>query len=146
MNIFIGTRLELEPEVPLATEQKLVGAFKGGFTAGFENTVGSAQGWAPRQFISGRKGADYSQPQRITDFMDHEDMEEFGAKKIMEEDFESLGSTAKELERRKLMASGLSSVDDLITYENPIGEEILRRLLAETPTKKIPKIGTLALM
>jgi G patch domain-containing protein 1 len=31
------------------------GAFTGGFSAGFYNTVGSKEGWAPTQFVSSRK-------------------------------------------------------------------------------------------
>src|ERR1700760_4640900 len=30
------------------------GAFTGGFSAGYFNTVGSAEGWAPRSFVSSR--------------------------------------------------------------------------------------------
>jgi G patch domain-containing protein 1 len=30
------------------------GAFTGGFSAGYYNTVGSLEGWAPQQFVSSR--------------------------------------------------------------------------------------------
>ena len=73
--------------------------------------------------------------------MDDEDLEQFGAKKIMEEDFESLGSTAKELERRKLKASGLSSVNDLIVYKNDSGDRIFRYLMENaSKDKKKPRL------
>ena len=34
--------------------QRLHGAFQGGFSAGYHNTVGSKEGWQPKQFISTR--------------------------------------------------------------------------------------------
>lgn len=46
------------------------GAFTGGFSAGYFNTVGSKEGWTPKNdFKSSAK-------QKITDFMDEEDMRE----------------------------------------------------------------------
>ncbi|KAG2393463.1 hypothetical protein C9374_006994 [Naegleria lovaniensis] len=46
------------------------GAFTGGFSAGYFNTVGSKEGWVPKNdFKSNAK-------QKITDFMDEEDMKE----------------------------------------------------------------------
>ena len=39
------------------------GAFTGGFQAGYKNTCGSRDGWAPQTFISSRnnKGSSYTQ-------------------------------------------------------------------------------------
>lgn len=56
------------------------GAFEGGFSAGYFNTVGSKEGWTPSEFRSSRRGDDGSgrQPattQSIQDFMDEEDLE-----------------------------------------------------------------------
>ena len=70
--------------------RRLHGAFTGGFSAGFYNTVGSAEGWTPSTFVSNRDraklqavpGADggpdaealgAQRPQRPEDFMDEED-------------------------------------------------------------------------
>ncbi|GMH70293.1 hypothetical protein TrLO_g1630 [Triparma laevis f. longispina] len=55
------------------------GAFTGGFSAGYYNTVGSETGWAPSQFKSSRdRNKDNSKDescskQRVEDFMDEED-------------------------------------------------------------------------
>ena len=49
------------------------GAFTGGFAAGFHNTCGSAEGWAPREYRSTR-GARVAVPQTtLDDVMDDED-------------------------------------------------------------------------
>ncbi|OMJ20750.1 G patch domain-containing protein 1, partial [Smittium culicis] len=50
------------------------GAFTGGFSAGYFNTVGSAEGWTPSNFVSSRSNrAKYTQ-QKPEDFMDREDL------------------------------------------------------------------------
>jgi len=56
------------------------GAFTGGFSAGYYNTVSTEQGWIPSQFISTKsekwdKQLYKSKPE---DFMDDEDLSEFG--------------------------------------------------------------------
>ncbi|KAJ1955816.1 hypothetical protein IWQ62_005443, partial [Dispira parvispora] len=57
------------------------GAFTGGFIAGYNNTVGSKEGFQPRQFYSARGqrfGGQHETPsplvQRVEDFMDEEDL------------------------------------------------------------------------
>lgn len=57
---------------------RLHGAFTGGFSAGYFNTVGSAEGWAPSQFVSSKNSRADTQryAQSIRDFMDAEDEEE----------------------------------------------------------------------
>lgn len=48
------------------------GAFTGGFSAGFFNTVGSLEGWKPSQFKSSRQVKAQSQVQKAEDYMDDE--------------------------------------------------------------------------
>ena len=51
------------------------GAFTGGFAAGYFNTVGSQEGWAPSQWKSSRGSRnDQSSRQKPEDFMDDEDL------------------------------------------------------------------------
>ncbi|KAH8268741.1 hypothetical protein KR018_000452 [Drosophila ironensis] len=60
-------------------KRRFHGAFTGGFSAGFWNTVGSQEGWTPQTFKSSR--AEKAAPralQRPEDFMDKEDLGEFG--------------------------------------------------------------------
>uniref|UniRef100_A0A1A9WTC4 G-patch domain-containing protein n=1 Tax=Glossina brevipalpis TaxID=37001 RepID=A0A1A9WTC4_9MUSC len=55
------------------------GAFTGGFSAGYWNTVGSKEGWTPRSFKSSRnEKTTESFNQCPEDFMDEEDRGEFG--------------------------------------------------------------------
>jgi G patch domain-containing protein 1 len=48
------------------------GAFTGGFSAGYFNTVGSEEGFQPKAFISSREKRSFGQS-NVTDFMDDED-------------------------------------------------------------------------
>ncbi|KAK4872910.1 hypothetical protein RN001_014939 [Aquatica leii] len=54
------------------------GAFTGGFSAGFYNSVGSLEGWTPSEFKSSRSDKAQNRAQNPIDFMDDEDMGEFG--------------------------------------------------------------------
>ncbi|KAH7414141.1 hypothetical protein DE146DRAFT_731649 [Phaeosphaeria sp. MPI-PUGE-AT-0046c] len=58
--------------------RRLHGAFTGGFSAGYFNTVGSKEGWAPKTFVSSRanrsKDQNHAPSQRAEDFMDDEDL------------------------------------------------------------------------
>ncbi|CAL2037494.1 unnamed protein product [Caenorhabditis brenneri] len=66
----------------IATDEKgkrrFHGAFTGGFSAGYWNTVGSKQGWVPQTFTSSRDERGDKIKQRAEDFMDAEDLGEFG--------------------------------------------------------------------
>ena len=61
------------------------GAFTGGFSAGYFNTVGSKEGWTPSAFRSSRtdrrdgKTRDQPLAGRVEDFMDEEDLEDWKA-------------------------------------------------------------------
>ncbi|RLU14986.1 hypothetical protein DMN91_012873 [Ooceraea biroi] len=54
------------------------GAFTGGFSAGYFNTVGTRDGWRPQQFKSSRSSKADGVTQRPEDFMDEEDTDLFG--------------------------------------------------------------------
>jgi G patch domain-containing protein 1 len=60
--------------------KRLHGAFTGGWSAGYFNTVGSKEGWTPQAFVSSRsnraKKPDGKEGQRVEDFMDDEDLAE----------------------------------------------------------------------
>ncbi|WFD36722.1 hypothetical protein MCUN1_003609 [Malassezia cuniculi] len=53
------------------------GAFTGGFSAGYFNTVGSKEGWAPASFRSSRTNRASAQASRVEDFMDDEDLADY---------------------------------------------------------------------
>ncbi|XP_066493184.1 G patch domain-containing protein 1 [Tiliqua scincoides] len=54
------------------------GAFSGGFSAGYFNTVGSKEGWAPSAFVSSRQNRAEKKVLGPEDFMDEEDLSEHG--------------------------------------------------------------------
>ncbi|XP_022691027.1 G patch domain-containing protein 1-like [Varroa jacobsoni] len=55
------------------------GAFTGGFSAGYFNSVGTKEGWTPQNFVSSRsKRANNTGGQHPEDFMDNEDFGEMG--------------------------------------------------------------------
>ncbi|VVC24072.1 G-patch domain,G patch domain-containing protein, N-terminal [Cinara cedri] len=54
------------------------GAFTGGFSAGFYNTVGSSEGWTPSTFKSSRSSKSTQRVQHAHDFMDEEDKKDLG--------------------------------------------------------------------
>eukprot|EP00965_Chrysotila_dentata_P108109 3570376-Pleurochrysis_carterae.AAC.1 len=56
--------------------QRLHGAFTGGWSAGYYNTVGSEEGWAPTEWRSSRSDRGTRAQQSVDDFMDEEDRAE----------------------------------------------------------------------
>ena len=53
------------------------GAFTGGFSAGYYNTVDTKEGWRPQEFKSSRSDRNKHE-QKPEDFMDQEDLGSFG--------------------------------------------------------------------
>ncbi|KAL4917649.1 hypothetical protein BDW62DRAFT_183571 [Aspergillus aurantiobrunneus] len=83
--------------------KRLHGAFTGGFSAGYFNTVGSKEGWTPATFVSSRQNrAKDTQKQRAEDFMDEEDIREVEESRNLQtnEEFSGFGSTATDATRR----------------------------------------------
>ncbi|KAF7289085.1 G-patch domain [Mycena chlorophos] len=56
--------------------RRLHGAFTGGFSAGYFNTVGSKEGWTPSTFVSSRGDRSKKKTARPEDFMDEEDLQD----------------------------------------------------------------------
>ncbi|APA09062.1 hypothetical protein SS1G_02942 [Sclerotinia sclerotiorum 1980 UF-70] len=86
--------------------KRLHGAFTGGFSAGYYNTVGSKEGWTPSTFVSSRsnrsKGAPKAPQQRPEDFMDDEDIADAAEAQRVQtaEGFAGLGSTQDDAIRK----------------------------------------------
>ncbi|XP_014100323.3 G patch domain-containing protein 1 homolog [Bactrocera oleae] len=118
-------------------KRRFHGAFTGGFSAGYWNTVGSQEGWTPATFKSSRseKAAQRLQ-QRPDDFMDDEDRGEFGIAPQRLQTRAEYSSFEPELSRkRKLMAThsgpipGKPVLEQLIVPNNiKIGERILKSM------------------
>ncbi|KAI9730309.1 MAG: hypothetical protein M1818_008212 [Claussenomyces sp. TS43310] len=86
--------------------KRLHGAFTGGFSAGYFNTVGSKEGWTPSTFVSSRsnrrKQDQTTSQQKPEDFMDDEDLADAAEAQRLQtaESFAGLGSTEEEAARR----------------------------------------------
>ncbi|KAF9405494.1 hypothetical protein BGZ94_003510 [Podila epigama] len=119
------------------------GAFTGGFSAGYYNTVGSKEGWAPSEFVSSRDKRWNKKVSRPEDFMDEEDKEMLkdSARLVTTDDFDTLGSTRKEVERKRAAARNMQSsggalgvlpdniIDDLVVPSSePVGIKLLKRM------------------
>ncbi|XP_049956599.1 G patch domain-containing protein 1 homolog [Schistocerca serialis cubense] len=109
----------LEEIVARNSKQRFHGAFTGGFSAGFFNTVGSLEGWTPSTFKSSRSDKAERKIQKPEDFMDDEDVGEFGiAPKVLR----STSDYADHLNARKRERVGPAT--------GPIpGEPVLKQLL-----------------
>ena len=123
------------------------GAFTGGFSAGFFNTAGSRDGWAPKNFKSSReKRAQVSTTQRAEDFMDDEDMGDFG---IAPKKFQNAANFRKEQDSERKRKHVPSNLSDKMIPGDPVLDQFLRpsqdtigiRLLREMGWKPGQGIG-----
>ncbi|KAJ3354888.1 hypothetical protein GGF32_002312 [Allomyces javanicus] len=105
--------------------KRLHGAFKGGFSAGYFNTVGSKEGWTPSTFSSSRTTRAERKAMRPEDFMDDEDLEDAMDGKQLQ----AIGQAPA------LMPPGPSDANDLAgllavssTRPDSIGDRLARKL------------------
>ncbi|KAB2574962.1 Uncharacterized protein DBV05_g6353 [Lasiodiplodia theobromae] len=104
------------------------GAFTGGFSAGYFNTVGSKEGWTPSTFVSSRsnrhKDQKNAQQRRPEDFMDEEDLaDQAEAQKLQTSGaFSALGSTGDDVVRRDAL------MDMVKTAGETMGSKLLQKM------------------
>ncbi|CAO3565073.1 unnamed protein product [Mortierella alpina] len=119
------------------------GAFTGGFSAGYYNTVGSKEGWAPSEFVSSRDKRSEKKIAKPEDFMDEEDKQMMAdaSRLVTTDDFDVLGSTERDLQRKRAAARSMqaaggilgalpdSMIDDIIIPSaEPVGIRLLKRM------------------
>ncbi|KZF26366.1 DUF1604-domain-containing protein [Xylona heveae TC161] len=108
--------------------KRLHGAFTGGFSAGYFNTVGSKEGWTPSTFVSSRTDRYKETPnnvqQRREDFMDDEDLADAAEAERLQTStsFAGLGSTAEDTFRQGFLT------DILKTAGETMGVKLLKRM------------------
>lgn len=151
---------EVPAKKPLAIEDQIVkdengkrrfhGAFTGGFSAGFWNTVGSLEGWTPQNFKSSRGEKASKVQQRPEDFMDNEDLGEFG---IAPQGIRTRDEFSKESEqeqrtgqrKRKLMqpevAGPIPGVPVLEQLLRPVRDKVAVRILKSMGWKPGQGVG-----
>lgn len=118
--------------------QRFHGAFTGGFSAGYFNTVGTKEGWAPSTFVSSRakKEKDYK-GQNPEDFMDEEDFGEFGiaTRRIHTTSKFQDSSGSSGTNKRKF-----SEIDSVIPGEAPL-KDIVKPVKESIGIKILKKLG-----
>jgi hypothetical protein len=69
------SKKKLKPDTVVDDQgrQRFHGAFTGGFSAGYFNTVGSEEGFKPATFVSSRSNRAFAKQQSIQEFMDESD-------------------------------------------------------------------------
>lgn len=78
------------------------GAFTGGYSAGYFNTVGSKEGWAPQTFTSSRKNRAEVKQQSIFNFLDDDEKAEMEGQSLGTSlQFDTFGFTAAEIARKQ---------------------------------------------
>ncbi|KAJ9613753.1 hypothetical protein H2204_014679 [Knufia peltigerae] len=107
--------------------KRLHGAFTGGFSAGYFNTVGSKEGWTPSTFVSSRQNRkkDGAKPtqQRPEDFMDEEDLREAEEARTINtsSEFAAFGTEHDPLRRS-------AAIDIFRPSQETIGSTLLKRM------------------
>ncbi|KAF2856189.1 DUF1604-domain-containing protein [Plenodomus tracheiphilus IPT5] len=106
--------------------RRLHGAFTGGFSAGYFNTVGSKEGWTPKTFVSSRADRNKDKPvgptQRAEDFMDEEDLAAAAESRQLEtaSNFAGVGGSRSEID------DGLFGL--FVTQEETMGVKIAQKM------------------
>ncbi|CAN0902477.1 G patch domain-containing protein TGH [Linum grandiflorum] len=78
------------------------GAFTGGYSAGYYNTVGSKEGWAPQSFTSSRKSRAEVKQQDIMNFLDEDEKADLEGRSLgTSSQFDTFGFTAAEVARKQ---------------------------------------------
>ncbi|XP_058639617.1 G patch domain-containing protein 1 isoform X2 [Onychostoma macrolepis] len=115
------------------------GAFTGGFSAGYFNTVGSKEGWAPSTFVSTRQQKAGRQNARPEDFMDEEDFSEHGIAPqeiITTDDFAS-----ERKDQLKDKARVVNSLAALIPGDPGLLEELIAPARSSIGVELLRKMG-----
>ncbi|XP_072926604.1 G patch domain-containing protein 1 isoform X2 [Hemitrygon akajei] len=152
--VYLGTPLEpldgkgpsVKKPVPLQDQtvkdekgryKRFHGAFTGGFSAGYFNSVGSKEGWTPSSFVSSRQKKAEKQLLSPEHFMDEEDLEEHGIapRRIVTTGEFASKATDKLQEKSRALASvmgpipGATILEDLICLAKiTIGVQLLRKM------------------
>lgn len=123
------------------------GAFTGGWSAGYFNTVGSKEGWQPSEFRSSRSARAAVQ-QSVEQFLDEDELEELRRTNLQTtQEYDTFGSTAAEVARRaaaEAAAERPSAIPGLVPDEvvAPVADSVGIRLLQKMGWRQGKGIGT----
>lgn len=109
------------------------GAFTGGFSAGYYNSVGSAEGFQPGEFRSSRVSRAEKRQQRVEDFLDEDELEEQQKTRVqVQGDYDTFGSAAaaqarfqaaSDIGQRPGLVPGLLVEEVIVPVANSIGRD-----------------------
>ncbi|KAI8906268.1 hypothetical protein EDD86DRAFT_248564 [Gorgonomyces haynaldii] len=113
---------------------RLHGAFEGGWSAGYYNTVGSEKGWQPQHFTSSRSNRAEKRSFKPEDYMDEEDKRLFQRDIKTRLEYDVLSSASQELMKQKQIHQAQTSqffsasLFDVQQIQEPIGSRLLKKM------------------
>ncbi|XP_014613751.1 PREDICTED: G patch domain-containing protein 1 homolog [Polistes canadensis] len=113
------------------------GAFTGGFSAGYFNTVGTRDGWKPQQFKSSRGTKAKAVAQQPEDFMDDEDVSIFG---IAPKGIRA-NSDYEHHEQKGIKRGRAEMINNKFLSYNPVLKELLRPVRETVGIALLKKMG-----
>ncbi|KAK9830452.1 hypothetical protein WJX72_011851 [[Myrmecia] bisecta] len=125
------------------------GAFTGGYSAGYYNTVGSLEGWAPKTFKSSREQRTDRRQQNVEDFMDEDELAELRKHSLQQTaEYDTFGSTAAEVAKRAIAAEAVQRPSAIpgavLEVLAPVADSIGINLLQKMGWRQGKGIGTAA--
>ncbi|KAL0388053.1 UNVERIFIED_CONTAM: G patch domain-containing protein TGH [Sesamum radiatum] len=128
------------------------GAFTGGFSAGYYNTVGSKEGWTPQSFTSSRKNRAEVKKQSIYSFLDEDEKAELEGRSLgTSMQFDTFGFTAAELARKQAEKEQQQSPSSVFedaalclrpsTIPGPVPDELIVPATESIGVKLLLKMG-----
>ncbi|KAF2298852.1 hypothetical protein GH714_028321 [Hevea brasiliensis] len=119
--------------------RRLHGAFTGGFSAGYYNTVGSKEGWTPQSFTSSRKNRAEVKQQSILNFLDEDEKAELEGQSLgTSSQFDTFGFTAAEYARKQAEKEQQQRPSAI---PGPVPDEILLPATESIGVKLLLKMG-----
>lgn len=115
------------------------GAFTGGYSAGYYNTVGSKEGWTPQSFTSSRKNRAEVKEQSIFNFLDEDEKTELEGRSLgTSMQFDTFGFTATELARKQ---AEMEQQKRPSAIPGPVPDEIVAPATESIGVKLLLKMG-----
>ncbi|XP_024030764.1 G patch domain-containing protein TGH [Morus notabilis] len=115
------------------------GAFTGGYSAGYFNSVGSKEGWTPQSFVSSRKSRAEVRQQSIFNFLDEDEKAELDGQSLgTSSQFDTFGFTAAQL---ALKQAEKEQKQRPSAIPGPIPDEIILPATVSIGVKLLLKMG-----
>ncbi|KAL8479362.1 hypothetical protein ACS0TY_026289 [Phlomoides rotata] len=115
------------------------GAFTGGYSAGYYNTVGSKEGWTPQSFTSSRKKRAEVQQQNIFSFLDEDEKADLEGRSLgTSMQFDTFGFTAAEIARKQ---ADKERQERPSAIPGPVPDELIAPVTESIGVKLLLKMG-----